>query len=69
MDKQKFVAVDFVKFLDKERRRLNRINIMDAVFTKNGKEIKVSHKQREEWQFTGLNTTDFVMFELAEDEE
>ena len=69
MNKQKFVAIEFVKFLDQERRRLNRINIMDAVFTKNGKEIKISYKQREEWKYTGLGTTNFVMSELVEDEE
>lgn len=67
MIEQKFIAIEYVKFLFEERKRINQINIMDAKFTKNGKEIKVTNKQRKEWRYTGLNNVDFVMSELVED--
>lgn len=52
--------------LIKRRREINKINVMEAIFTRNGEEIEVSKEKREHWRFTGLNTIDFVDFDLGD---
>ena len=51
-----------------ERSRVNSINIMDAVFMRDGKVLEVTQTERDEWKFTGLGITDFVRvnFDLME---
>ena len=54
------IDVDAVHDAIKERRRINSINIMDAVFMRGDKVLEVTKDERGEWKFTGLLTTDFV---------
>ena len=42
------------------RRRVNSINVMDAVFVRDGKVLEVTAERRNEWKFTGLHIIDFV---------
>ena len=43
-----------------ERHRVNSINIMDAVFVRDGKVLEVPQAERSEFKFTGLANVDFV---------
>ena len=43
-----------------ERRRVNSINIMDAVFVRDGKVLEVTQAERSDYKFTGLGIVDFV---------
>ena len=62
------IDVDAVHDAMIERRRINSINIMGAVFVRDGKVLEVTQTERDEWKFTGLNITDFVdkHFDLRE---
>jgi len=63
------IDLDEVKDILERKSRINRINIMDAVFVQNNKEVKVSEAARDSFRFTGLNTIDFVSGWLLESDE
>ncbi len=44
-----------------ERRRVNSIDIMEAVFVRDGKILKVTRAERESFRFTGLGNESFVV--------
>ncbi len=54
------IDVDAVLAAMIERKRVNSIDIMDAVFVRDGKVLKASYKARDSHRFTGLCTGDFV---------
>lgn len=54
------IDVDAVLDAMIERRRINSINIMDAVFVRGDKVLEVTQAERDKWKFTGLGITDFV---------
>ncbi len=54
------IDVDAVHDAMIERRRINSINLMEAVFVRGDKVFHVADAERAEWKFTGLNITDFV---------
>ncbi len=54
------IDVDAVHDALIERRRVNSINIMDAVFMRGGEVLEVTQDARSEWKFTGLHIADFV---------
>ncbi len=55
------IDVDAVLDAMIERRRINSINIMDAVFVRGGKVLEVTRAERDKWKFTGLGITDFLV--------
>ena len=54
------IDVDAVVDAMIERRRINSINLMDAVFVRGDKVLEVTQAERDKWKFTGLSITDFV---------
>ena len=64
MDKNR-IDVDAVLDALTERRRVNSIDIMEAVFMRDGKVLEVTHSARDDFRFTGLCNTDFVGTHIA----
>ena len=54
------IDIDAVYDVMIERRRINSINIMDAVFVRGDEVFHVAQAERSKWKFTGLSITDFV---------
>ncbi len=66
---KKTIDVDAVIDAMIERGRVNSINIMEAVFVRGDKVLKVTKAERDEWKFTGLSISDFVYTHLRRDRE
>ena len=62
------IDVDAVHDALIERRRVNSIDILEAVFVRDGKVLNITHAQRQEFRFTGLANVNFVAsnFDLGE---
>ena len=54
------IDVDAVHDAQIERHRVNSIDIMEAVFVRDGKVLEVSRLERDYFRFTGLNNVFFV---------
>ena len=54
------VSVESIKSNMKFRQKINQQDLSDITFTENGKVVKISKEQIEEWEFCGLNNIDFI---------
>lgn len=59
------LAIETVIAHAKWRREVNRRDLKDIVFFKDGEKIDVSDEAIEHWKFTGLSNIDFVLTELV----
>lgn len=41
--------------------KIDKISVLDVILMKDGKEVVVSEKDRDDFQLTGLSTFDFAM--------
>lgn len=56
----KKVDVKYVKWLDKERRKINSIPLKDIIWTSSGKKLHIPQEIVEHFGLTGLNNCDFI---------
>lgn len=63
------IDLDEVDDLYKRRKRINDIKIADAVFVRSGKVVEVSQQARDDFEFTGLSTIDFVLSDFQKNYE
>jgi len=61
------VAVEYIKWLQEERAKINRVDLSDLEFYENGIKLEVSKKDLDEFKFTGLNNPDFAITEWYKD--
>lgn len=59
--------IEDVFALSQELNALNKLDIKKIKFFYGGEEIEISEKEREDWEFTGLNFKDFVTLRDWED--
>jgi hypothetical protein len=58
------VDVEYVRKLQEERMKINRMNFKDIEWYENGKKVEVSPQIIDDFEFTGLNNTDFITSEV-----
>lgn len=56
------IAFELVEALNNLRRNINRIDFNDVIWTKDDKSIEIPQEVKREWEFIGLNNTDFPEF-------
>lgn len=62
---KQIIDLDEVVEIAQKRSRINDIDILDAVFVRNGVVIDVDTKTREDFKFTGLCTIEFVLSDFG----
>lgn len=58
------LTIEAVVIYEAWRRKVNRCDLKDIVFFKDGKKVGVSDEAIKRWKFTGLSNIDFVLAEL-----
>ena len=54
------IAVEYIKWLQAERERINKVPLDEIQFFRNGILVDVDRRGLEDFQFTGLNNIDFI---------
>jgi hypothetical protein len=54
------IDVEHVQKLNQEIKAINALELEDIVLFKDGKELKISNYEKEEWKFIGLSTYTFI---------
>jgi len=54
------IDVEHVQKLKQEIKAINALELEDIVLFQDGKELKISDYEKEEWKFTGLSTYTFI---------
>jgi len=62
------LEINYIKWLQMERARINRANLHDIKFYKNGKRLNINPKVLEKFEFTGLSNIDFISSGFYEEE-
>jgi hypothetical protein len=60
MGKKVRIAIEEVMDIQKRKRRINRLKLSSIIWTLNGNDVPVNPEIVREWEFTGLNNTDFI---------
>lgn len=62
MKKQKkvYIDIDDVLIMQRIRKRINKPNLSDIVWVRNGKEISVPKGLVDKWRWCGLSNCDFI---------
>lgn len=55
------IAIEYIRWLQQERIRINKASIRDIEFYENGMVVEVDPACIDEFEFTGLNNTDFII--------
>ena len=55
------IAIEYIRWLQQERLRINKPSIQDIEFYENGMVVKIDQACVDEFEFTGLNNTDFIV--------
>jgi len=63
------VAVEYIEWLQEERAKINRVALEEIEFYKNGMKLDFSKEFLDDFSFTGLNNTDFVITGCYKDPE
>lgn len=61
------VAVEYIKWLDEERAKINRVPLDEITFFENGEVVEVDPEVLEDFKFTGLVNTDFILTDCYKD--
>lgn len=56
------VAIEYIEWLQKERGRINKENIDNIEFFRNGMKLELPKDIMEEFKFSGLINTDILRF-------
>ena len=54
------IAIEYVKWLQSERLRINKLKLSDIEWTENGEVLPISPNIIEKFEYTGLLNTDFI---------
>ena len=54
------VSIEYIRWIQEERAKINRIDLKDIVFFENGKVVDIPQKVIDDFAFTGLNNIDFI---------
>lgn len=54
------VAVEYIKWLQEERAKINRVPLEEIEFFENGMKLDIPKEIIEKFDFTGLNNIDFI---------
>ena len=60
----RWISVEYVLELQRQRAEINKIPLKNIVWTKGGKDLHISEKIIEDFTFTRLNNTDFIQSEF-----
>ena len=55
-----FVSIEYVRWLQEERAKINRMDLNDIVFFENGNIAMIAQATRNKFAMSGLNNTDFI---------
>ncbi|KKN70099.1 hypothetical protein LCGC14_0434240 [marine sediment metagenome] len=54
------IAVEYISWLQEERAKINRTELEDIEFFKDGMKLDIRKEAMEAWDLTGLNNVDFI---------
>lgn len=54
------VSIDEIEAMQRERARVNKADLKEIVFTKDGFVLNIPLEVRKAFEFTGLNNIDFI---------
>jgi len=57
------VAIEYIEWIAEERAKINRAELEDIEFFKEGMKLDISQKKINEFKFCGLNNIDFILSE------
>ena len=60
MKKKQIVPIEWIEYLQEERKKINKMDIRNIKFFKNGEEIKIDKEIIKDFEFIGLSTVDFI---------
>lgn len=63
------VSVEYIEWLDDERRKINRAKLEDVEFSKNGEKLDIPAKRVKRFKFIGLSNTDFILTNFYDEED
>ena len=55
------VDIEYIKHIQKERARINKVELEDIEFFEGGEKVDISQKIIDDFKFCGLNNTDFIL--------
>lgn len=55
------VAVEYIRWLQAERKKVNEVELEDIVFFEDGMKLDIPKKVVSDFIFCGLNNTDFII--------
>ena len=55
------VAIEYIEWIAEERAKINRAELEDIEFFKEGMKLDISQKKINEFKFCGLNNIDFIL--------
>lgn len=58
------IDVEYVKKIQAERKRINDLELKDIEWYENGKKLDIDPEVLEEFKFTGLCNTDFIISDV-----
>jgi hypothetical protein len=59
--KQMNIAVEYIKWLQDQRNKINSENLKDIEFYENSMKLDIPTKVFDEFELTGLNNCDFIL--------
>jgi len=60
------VAIEYVNWLTEERAKINRVPLEDLEIFENGMKLDIPRKVIDDFVFTGLCNTDFILSDFRE---
>lgn len=54
------IAVEYIRWLQEERAKINALPLEEITFFENGMKVVVPKEVVNDWDFSGLNNTDFI---------
>ncbi len=55
------IAIEYIQFLQYEFKKINQTPLDQIEFFENGMKVEVDKKHLEEFEFIGLNNTEFIL--------
>lgn len=60
------IAIEYVHWLTEEKSKINRANLHDLEFFKNGMKLDIPKKVLDDFELTGLSNVDFILSDFRE---
>lgn len=65
---KKQISIEYIKWLQKEREKINSLDLKDIEVFENGMKIDIPKKNIKIFKFTGLNNIDFFLCDMHKQE-